>query len=230
MLKLKIGLRAMQYVVSVAAQIVFTLFALLLVNWWAPFFAVDNAKSEIVRVTAKTKPWYWKWRLLFVSPANSFPIWSESLPLWLTLFDTFDAPTDAGWSDGYFNGSEIYEFRFPPFWRRKLWQIMWLYRNPAYGFAYWIVGCKLDAANWVAKYDPAKDRFVAYNTRTGHFNFSTSNPWTMKLGWSIWNRYNVVDGTIRDEAFGPVKRLPLKFTPVQGRDFKKLFIYLRDLL
>src|SRR5574339_517542 len=65
------------------------------------------------------------------------------LPSQLKWFQTFDAPLDAGWRDGY----RSYQQPVGPF--SRFWQrTKWLYRNSAYGFSYWALGRKFDPAQW----------------------------------------------------------------------------------
>lgn len=63
----------------------------ILVNWWAPLFAVQTSFSDrgVVKVGYK-------------------------LPWWLTWFDTFDADLDQGVRDGSINGQSAY-------WNRVRW-------------------------------------------------------------------------------------------------------------
>lgn len=160
-------------------------------------------------------PWN-VWAVFFTAPYDLNPR-LQRLQTWLCWLDTFDAPTDAGWMDGYF-GPDHYTADSPPsFWRRKLYQIMWLYRNPAYGFAYYPLGIPLDPKEWVVKYTPATadhaETFVARNEMDlAFFNYYRAPK--LKLGWKVWNSWDSDTGTWKAKPFGPEWRAPLCFTPL----------------
>lgn len=99
-----------------------------------------------------------------------------NLPPRLYWFQTFDATLDEGRNPQYgFTGSD--------WWVRT----RWLWRNPGYGFDYFLLGIKFVAADWVIVRNDDK-MFFAYS-RNGAFNFTTKRGWLrLKLGWKYWNR------------------------------------------
>ena len=145
----------------------------------------------------------------------------EHLPNWLKWFDTFDATTDAGWRDGYFVEQGTYTpDNPPPYWKRKWYQIKWLYRNPVYGFSYYVLGIPLNRADWTVTYKKLVDGeyFLAYST-SGHFNVFYEGKWgSYKLGWKVWNYWNSNKNEWQSNAdgseykWGPELRAPSTFS------------------
>lgn len=177
------------YVLYTIADLVFTLFSVLFVNWWAPFFAVSGN--------------------IYVQQTRGYTN-CQMLPAWLKWFDTFDASTDAGWVDKYF--SSKYTLTSPPsYWLRKWYQIRWLYRNPGYGFSYWVLGVPFDPTAWkVVKYNPSTAYFKAEGNN-GLFNVEISFM-SLKLGWKAWNYYDPTTGQFKSQPWGPELRVPHCFT------------------
>lgn len=102
-----------------------------------------------------------------------------TLPNWLAWFDTFDATLDAGLQPGETSS----------YWTR----MRWLYRNPAYGFSYWVLGCEFDPRKWyVNTYKPEPLTFRAYDA-DGHYEYMAVRfGIKLKIGWKAWN-YFVID-------------------------------------
>lgn len=157
---------------------------------------------------------------------NDFDPRSQTLPRWLSWITTFDAPLDAGWVDGYY-GSRYYTYDNPPPWfKRKFWQIRWLYRNTGYGFSYWALGAAFWPEDWSVEYTPATtDRgeiFKATNkVDPTLFNYYEDPKY--KLGWKVWNYWDTETGTWKINAdgsayrWGPKARIPLCFSPTFWR-------------
>lgn len=129
------------------------------------------------------------------------------LPRWLKWFQTFDASLDWGWQGGTpgFNpdGSQH--------WNR----VKWIYRNPAYGFAYWALGISFDPARWrVRRFvsTPSLELFVATGPN-GLFNlYYHGRLGMLKLGWKAWNYYDTSTGRWKTKPWGPVWRAPATFS------------------
>jgi hypothetical protein len=168
-------------------------------NWWAPLLARPITSAE----------WLGK-----STGGNSLGL--QHLPRWLSWFDTFDASTDAGWSDGYFAAAGTYTKASPPsFWLRKWYQVRWLYRNTAYAFAYWPLGIAMQPAAWrVVVYTPTL--FIAVST-AGYWNIAYGGRWgSYKLGWKAWNYWRA--GTWSTVPWGPAWRTQIvcSINPFQG--------------
>ena len=141
------------------------------------------------------------------------PLFADSngnLPACLKWFQTFDASLDAGWKDGYF----AYQAPITPlalYWLR----VRWLYRNPGYGFSYWVDGIAFDPSQWTVTHNEidattGKTLWIARGPR-GAFNINYLGRWgNAKLGWKAWNYWN---GTAwKTTPWGPVWRTPICFT------------------
>lgn len=133
------------------------------------------------------------------------------LPNWLKWFQTFDAPLDAGWRDGYRG------FPTPTTkWQRYKLRVKWLYRNTAYGFSYWVMGIKFDPSEWTVKRfvnTPELSNFVAVSSK-GYFNFTYHGKWgEYKLGWKAWNYFDANKADWKNYPWGPVWRTQCVFTP-----------------
>jgi hypothetical protein len=126
-----------------------------------------------------------------------------NLPRALRWFQTFDASLDAGWRDGYFS------FHCPkrPF---ELWWLRtrWLWRNPGYGFGYYVAGIAFDPAAWRVVYfktDGTSSTFIATDGR--HFNIALGRSHlSLKLGWKAWNYFEPDSRTFRATPWGPEMR------------------------
>lgn len=121
---------------------------------------------------------------------------SGNLPRWLKWAQTFDASLDAGWRDGYFDHGSLYRNR-----------VAWLYRNPGYGFGYWVLGCAFDPAQWrVIAYRPDGSLFFAIGPG-GRFNLCGRIGLRFKFGWKAWNMW---DGAgWKSQPWGPNWRIPI---------------------
>ncbi len=133
------------------------------------------------------------------------------LPHRLAWLQTFDAPLDAGWRDGYAG------YREPSGpWSRWWQRTKWLYRNPAYGFGYWPLGTSFDPAMWKVTYfekTAARDLFKATGP-WGTFNVTYYGRWgTLKLGWKAWNYFDPATGDWKPNyQWGPERRAPFVFS------------------
>jgi hypothetical protein len=127
--------------------------------------------------------------------APVFATKENRLPKWLTWFDTFDADLDRGVTDGFFTGP-------PSYWNR----VKWLYRNPAYGFSFFVLGVPYKKTEWILKYyvpatPSAPESFFAY-TPQGYFNaVFVKFGLKFKIGWKAWNHFNVKDGKFYDSMW-----------------------------
>lgn len=176
----------------VVALLEVSAFSAYLINWMLPFFARTGADGY------------------------------QHLPSWLKWFDTFDAPTDAGWRDGYFVAKGTYTLENPPpFWKRKWYQIRWLYRNSTYGFSYYALGMPLVREDWTVKYwkFDTGEMFLAW-TSDWHFNFLYEGRFgSYKFGWKVWNYWDTDTSTWKVNAdgtpyqWGPEMRVPSTFSP-----------------
>lgn len=129
------------------------------------------------------------WLLSPVLPL--FAIGRDTLPTWLSWFQTPDAPLDG---DSGFNDPNQHPIivRLPRYVRRTL----WLIRNPAYGFAWSVLAYTPKDADyhWRGSLTPATQKgfgwwFIWQDD--GHFEFSTrieSLPGRLfyfRFGWKI---------------------------------------------
>jgi hypothetical protein len=148
------------------------------------------------------------------------------LPDYLKWFQTFDASLDAGWQDGYFG-----TFSAPPTGWRLWWlRTKWLWRNPAYGFCYWVLGTSFKPEDWTVEQfvqDGNYSLFVA-RSKDGHFCISYNGPWgSWKLGWKAWNYFQKLDEQGKpvwnDKPWGPQWIAPISFTPniIKALKYKK---------
>lgn len=172
-------------------------------------------------MTLRINPWYpllaladLAFTLFAVVCCNWWAAWFASrdgwLPHWLAWLQTFDAPLDAGWRDGY-KGYRAPTGAWSRWWQRT----MWLYRNTGYGFGYWPLGTSFDPARWVVLHDEMsaeRDLFIAQGP-DGTFNLSYYGRWgTLKLGWKAKNGYARGVGWIPHWQWGPERRIPLTFS------------------
>ncbi len=146
------------------------------------------------------------WAPLFVDAQGN-------LPRWLKWFQSFDASLNVAWQGGYLDPS----WGASPF-KRYLSRVYWLYRNPVYGFDYWLFGLPFFAKEWrVIRYieSPQLVLFIAigngfnvyYHGRLGMF----------KLGWKAWNYWE--GNGWKKTSWGPQWRVPLccSFNPFKRR-------------
>jgi hypothetical protein len=145
------------------------------------------------------------------------------LPNWLAWFQTFDAPLDAGTRDGYPG--------FDPSGSRWWNRTKWLWRNPAYGFAYWPLGQTFDPAEWIVTKFESGANYTNFHARTrdGRLWCVSYNgafgQW--KLGWKAWNYFDGLDeqgdAKWRSAPWGPQWRVPICFTPNVFKGIARLF-------
>jgi hypothetical protein len=99
-----------------------------------------------------------------------------NLPRLLYWFQTFDNPVTAGMAPPYSWPHQAY-----------VCSVLWLWRNPAYGFDMFLLGCPFTAEDWfVVKDTPTC--FFAYS-RWGAFSYRGSY---FKWGWKAWARLSGV--------------------------------------
>jgi hypothetical protein len=126
-----------------------------------------------------------------------------NLPRALRWFQTFDAPLDAGWRDGYFAHTGT-PTGFALWWLR----VRWLWRNPGYGFGYYVAGIAFDPAAWRVVHfstDGTSSTFIATDGR--HFNIALGRSWlSLKIGWKAWNYFDAPTQTFRTTPWGPEMR------------------------
>lgn len=119
-------------------------------------------------------------------------------------FQTFDASLDTGWQDGKWTG--IWDGRY-----RYLARVRWLYRNPAYGWSYYVLGCEFIPAKWTL----VKWTYRVFYARSedGHFcfkyTFLPSGTW-FKFGWKAENMHDPESPTGWSlEPWGSEWRIPI---------------------
>jgi phage pi2 protein 07 len=119
-----------------------------------------------------------------------------NLPKCLKYFQTFDNTLDAGTNK---------------FSSRYLNRVMWLMRNPAYGWDYYVFGLKWNKDDWTVKKfttDGTTTTFFA-TSKNGAFNFYYEGKFgKWKFGWKAWNYFqkdtNGFTGTFGDSTHVPV--------------------------
>ena len=141
------------------------------------------------------------WAPIFAQPGVDYNRGVEyggmRLPNWLAWVDTFDADLDAGLATG----------EVATYWTR----VRWLYRNPGYGFGYWLLGATFDPIQWRVKSyrDDGDLTFFAVGPG-GRFNLHVTRfGIRLKLGWKAWNNFEADTGTWNDQPWGPESRIPL---------------------
>jgi hypothetical protein len=130
------------------------------------------------------------------------------LPAWLTWFQTFDNSLDAGWkiqgNFGDYLTTGIAPTGILLYWYR----VRWLWRNPGYGFSYYVVGIAFDPTAWrVLAYssDGANNTYLATDGR--RFSLEIGRAWcSLKLGYKTWGYYNASAKTFNDIPWGPELR------------------------
>jgi hypothetical protein len=184
-------LRAVQWTILSVLNLLFGLVAAVFFNWWLPLVAVNIKSSDYL--------------------AAQWPTDLQRLPTFFRWFDTFDASLDAGWTDNYFTSGNTRSSTPPSYWVRKWYQVRWLYRNDAYGFAYWALGCDFQASTWkilsISK-DAAGNllHFIAVDDK-GYWNVVYNWSWiSVRLGWKALNLYDLSTDTWKTTPWGPVWR------------------------
>ena len=145
-----------------------------------------------------------------------------NLPDFLAWFATFDASLDAGWKDGYFprkNGPD-YSVVAPK--NIELWWLRtrWLWRNPAYGFCYWVLGTPFNPEDWTVETFIQEGNYTKFIARSkdGHFCIGYNGPLgSYKFGWKAWNYFQKLDENGKpvwnDKPWGPEWIAPISFSP-----------------
>jgi len=122
-----------------------------------------------------------------------------NLPSWLSYFQTFDNTLDAGpqtYGSTYLN------------------RVMWLMRNPAYGWDYYAFGLKWDSSDWtVRKFtNTSTATFFLATSKSGGFNlYYEGRLGTYKLGWKAWNYFQATTGGFTG-IFGDNSHVPICLT------------------
>lgn len=125
------------------------------------------------------------------------------LPEWLCWFNTFDATLDAGLLPGETSS----------YWTR----MRWLYRNPAYGFSYWVLGHTFEPQLWICdEYHPYPSTFT-FRAHDVHGNFEYMAVWfgiKIKVGWKAWNYFSFANNipAWRNDPWGPEMIAPFVFS------------------
>lgn len=134
------------------------------------------------------------------------------LPKSLKWFQTFDNSLDAGVDSGFFRRSSSL------WWNRT----RWLYRNSAYGFAYYALGIPFIPKDWtVQRYEGEAGVFYAKST-DGYFNYRGGRwNFAVKLGWKAWNMYDENTRTWETVPWGPEWRIP--YVCSVSFDWRRLF-------
>lgn len=145
------------------------------------------------------------WLALFANSAGN-------LPKWLSWFQTFDNTLDAGWNvQGNFGDylkTGIAPTGLTLWWYRTL----WLYRNPGYGFDYWLLGITFDSSQWTVRVNNAR-WWIATGPRGAFCVRSMASGVSLKLGWKAWAYWQSGAWAPSTFSWGPSRRTPICFTP-----------------
>lgn len=143
-----------------------------------------------------------------------------NLPSWLSYFQTFDATLDEGMLSRQrelaagLGGTDWIAFNptptnwFETYWNRAL----WLFRNSAYGFDYYVFGIKWAPQQWrVVKYVESDTLTLFIAVGNGFNLFAYGRYGTAKIGWKAWNMY---DGSTKTfgGTWGDAGLIPIAFT------------------
>lgn len=141
-----------------------------------------------------------------------------NLPRFLSWFQTFDATLDEGMHarrrevQANLGGQDWADFNpYPWTWfDRYKNRALWLFRNSAYGFDYYVFGLRWDPAEWrVIRYFDRDDLTLFIALGRG-FNVYYHGRWGMvKLGWKAWNTF---DGAGFSRQFGDGTCIPIVFS------------------
>lgn len=91
------------------------------------------------------------WLLAPVLPAFALRD-KDHLPRWLSWFDTPDNPLDGDL--GYVMLHAPYKGYIVTGWRQYINRVVWLWRNPGYGFSYSVLGAQINSQPLVVSGDP----------------------------------------------------------------------------
>lgn len=150
------------------------------------------------------------------------PLFTRSdgnLPSWLYWFQTFDNTLDAGWKVQGNYGTYLIDGTIPTGLTLYWYRVLWLCRNPSYGFDYFLLGMAIDTSQIrVTTFTPAV--FVAWGPN-GHFNVYYTGRWgELKLGWKIRAYWDDQLAQWRPDTYmwGPERRTMICFTynPFKG--------------
>ncbi len=166
-----------------------------------PFFIIADLLSLLVGVFLVN---WWAPLFAYHGSVNDGAVTKIGyrLPDWLAWFDTFDGTLD----DGLLPGETSC------YWTR----MRWLYRNPAYGFGYWVLGAEFDPAKWkveTLEIVDGKVRTFYATGPNGRFNWYAERfgiRW--KIGPKAWNYYDSSTGRWKEFCWGPVWRAPFAFS------------------
>lgn len=124
-----------------------------------------------------------------------------NLPWWLKYFQTHDNTLDAGWKVQGNYGSYLKDGTVPTKLERYWYRICWLWRNPGYGFDYYLLGmevdpseCRVIRASRTPRYEMSDQGPVQIGETqvffaigpNGHFCLFYVGFWgELKIGWKI---------------------------------------------
>lgn len=122
------------------------------------------------------------------------------LPTWLDWAQTFDNSLDSTVTG-------------PGYWGR----VKWLYRNPAYGFSYWVLGVPFNPEEWKVWVhtgsEETKDLYFYAVGPNGQFNEHYYRDGEhVKRGWKAWNMWDAEKKQWKTEPWGPQWRIPFVFS------------------
>jgi hypothetical protein len=164
-------------------------------------------------------------RLLLNRIVALFADKAGNLPRRLKWFQTFDNDLDAGTRSRQWelaaglDGDTWAAFNPDPqswfaIYRNR---VKWLWRNPGYGFDYYLLGMPFDPKEWtVVEYidTPERTYFKAIGPK-GAFNEYEHGPDGMyKYGWKAWNMFDTGTRTWKTSPWGPEWRVPIVFSPI----------------
>ncbi len=138
----------------------------------------------------------------------AFALGRDHLPAWLSWFDTTDNPLD---------GDDGFKTEHAPFkgevtgWRRYINRVVWLWRNPSYGFDINVIGFRADKRSY--RHVRGKRPISGDNAIPGWYLAEVVNPdgssawqffWVvhltaahcmrLNLGWKLWGwRYGAAN-------------------------------------
>jgi hypothetical protein len=151
--------------------------------------------------------------------APILPLFAQStgyLPGWLGWFQTPDNSLDAGWQAQGNYGTYLTDGTVPSRLARYWFRVLWLWRNPAYGFCV-ALGVAYDPSAWVIdtlEQSAGAITLLKAHTKDGRFfAYTTSSGWKLgyKLWWAMDANFNLLPTVPTDKNTG--NKLPLCFTP-----------------
>lgn len=112
----------------------------------------------------------------------------EYLPDWLSLFGTPDNAVDEFYW-GQYSTVPTPEQYFSSWWWRYYCRVMWLWRNTAYGFHYWLFSLPEDEVLYVKEHGVKNSRGVwwKYTQRKSSWQLELQHP----IGFGRYNHVNI---------------------------------------